>query len=235
METIEAIVPVEVQTKIKETTESLSIYDNYIVDSPEKYRTGADDVRAIKAKAKILEETKMSLTRPIEEGKKKIIALFKAPLDFLKQAEASVKKAMVLWDTEQEEKRQAEQARLAELQRKEAEKLREQAEKEAARAESLKTEKARANAKAQAEKLQAEAVAVVAIAPVVESNAEDVSGISKRRDWKFKILNSDDIPREYMIPDEKYIGQIVRASKGKKQIPGIEIYFEDTIASRKVG
>lgn len=235
METIEAIVPVEVQTKIKETTESLSIYDNYIVDSPEKYQTGADDVMAIKAKAKILEETKMSLTRPIEEGKKKIIALFKKPLDFLKQAEASVKKAMVLWDTEQEAKRQAEEARLAEIQRQEAEKLQQKAAKEAARAESLKTDKARANAKAQAEKLEAEAIAVVAIAPVVESKVEEVSGISKRRDWKFRIINPSDVPREYLMLDEKYIGQIVRASKGKKQIPGIEIYFEDTIASRKVG
>ncbi len=232
METIEAIVPVEVQTKIKETTESLSIYDNYIVDSPEKYRTGADDVRAIKAKAKILEETKMSLTRPIEEGKKKIIALFKKPLDFLKQAEASVKKAMVLWDTEQEKKRLAEERRLAEIQRQEAERLRQQAAKEAARAESLKTEKAKSNAKAQAEKLQAEAVAVTAIAPVVESNAVEVSGISKRKNWKFRIINANDIPREYLIPDEKYIGQIVRASKGKKEIPGIEIYPEDIITSR---
>lgn len=232
METTEVIVPVEVQTKIKETTESLSIYYNYIVDSPEKYRASAGDLQIIKAKTKELEETRMSLTRPIEEGKKKIIAFFKKPLDFLKQAEASVKKAMVVWDTEQEEKRLAEERRLAEIQRQEAERLRQQAAKEAARAESLKTEKAKANAKVQAEKLLAEAVVVTAIAPVVESNAEEVSGISKRKNWKFRIINANDIPREYLIPDEKYIGQIVRASRGKKEIPGIEIYSEDIIASR---
>lgn len=232
METTEAIVPVEVQTKIKETTESLSIYDNYVVDSSEKYRIAAEDVKLIKAKAKILDDTKKSLTRPIEESKKKIIALFKKPLDFLKQAEMFVKKAMVLWDTEQEEKRQAEERRLAEIQQKEAEKLWQRAEKEAARIESLKTEKARETARAKAAELKAEAEATVAVVSVVESKAEEISGISKRKDWKFRIINAEDIPREYLIPDEKYIGQIVRASKGKKEIPGIEIYSEDIIISR---
>ena len=226
------IVPAEVQTKIRETTESLSIYDNYTIDSIEKYRVSADDVKAIKAKYKELDDTRKSLTAPIEESKKKIIALFKPPLDFLKRAEEAVKKAMVTWQTEQEKIRRAEEQRLAEIQRKEAEKLQAQAAKEAARAEKLKTDKARAAAQAQAEKLQAEAVAVTSIAPVVESNVEEVAGISTRKIWKFKILNVDDIPREYMIPDEKFIGQIVRASKGKKAIPGIEIYSEGIIASR---
>jgi uncharacterized membrane protein YqiK len=227
-----AIVSVEVQAKIKETTESLSVYDNYIIDSIEKYRASADDVKAIKAKYKELDDTRKSLTAPIEESKKKIIALFKSPLDFLKRAEEAVKKAMVSWQTEQEKIRRAEEARLAEIQRKEAEKLQAQAAREAARAESLKTDKAKAAAKAQAEKLEAEAVAVTSITPVVESSIEEVAGISTRKIWKFKVINADDIPREYMIPDEKFIGQIVRASKGKKQIAGIEIYSEDIIASR---
>ncbi len=236
METTEVIVPVEVQTKIKETTESLSIYDNYIIESLEKYRTSAEDLKSIKAKAKELDETRKSLTAPMDESKKKIIALFKQPLDFLKQAEESVKKAMVNWNTIQEEIRQAEEARLAQLQRQEADKLRQQAAKEVAKIELLKTEKAKEAARVKAEKLQAEAVATIAIAPVVESKAEEISGISTRKVWQFRILNADDIPREYMMPDEKYIGQIVRASKGKKEIPGIKIYSEDTIAStRKVG
>lgn len=229
--TTEMVVPIEVQTKLEQTEKLCSTYDNYIIENSGAYQVSAEDLKSIKAKAKELDETRKSLTRPIEESKKKIIALFKVPLDFLAQAEASVKKAMVGWQKKQEEKRRAEEARLAEIQRQEAEKLRKQAEKEAARAESLKTEKARAEAKAKAEKLQAKAVATTAISPVVESKVDDISGIKKRRDWKFRIIDANQIPREYLIPDEKYIGQIVRASKGKKEIPGVEIYFEDNISS----
>ncbi len=229
---METALSTEVQTKIKESEALSTTYDNYAIVSAEQYQYSAEDLKKIKAKAKELTDTKMSLTRPIEESKMKIIALFKKPLDFLANAESFVKKAMVVWQTEQEKIRRAEEARLAEIQRVEAEKLRVKAEKEAARAESLKTEKAREAAKAKAEELNAQAEATTAVAPIVESKVEEVSGISTRKVWKFEIQEIDKLPREYMIPDEKYIGQIVRASKGKKEIPGAKIYSEDTIASR---
>lgn len=225
--------PVEIAMRETETTQALcETYDNYIIDSPDAYQASAEDLKSIKAKIKELTETRFSLTRPLEESKKKIIALFKVPLDFLARAEAKVKKGITGWHQQQEEIRLAEEQRLAEMQRQEAEKLRKQAEKEAVKAEALKTEKGRAEAKAKAEKLQAEAVATTAMTPTVESKVEDISGISKRRDWKFEIIDASQIPREYMIPDEKYIGLIVRASKGKKEIPGVKIFYEDNISSR---
>ena len=106
------------------------------------------------------------------------------------------------------------------------------ADKEAERAAGLKTDAAKEKAAIKAAELEAEAEAATAIEPVVESKVEDVAGISTRTNWKFKIVDELLIPREYLIPDEKYIGQIVRAGKGKKQIPGIEIYSENIIASR---
>ncbi len=230
METI--VVPTEVQIQITKSKELSDRYSDYAIVNAQAYQYAAGDLRKIKAKSKELTETRMSLTRPIEESKKKIIALFKKPLDYLIEAEGLVKKAMVGWQTKQEELRRMEEERLAAIQRKEAEKLRQQAEKEAARAESLKTDKAKANAAAKAEELKAQAEATVAIAPVVESKVEEISGISTRKNWKFKIIDANQIPREYMIPDEKYIGQIVRVSKGQKAIPGIEIYSEDVISSR---
>jgi len=229
---VESVVPVEVQKKIQETEALSTAYAGYSIDCPEKYQASAADLKLIKTKFKELTDTRMSLTRPIEESKKRIIALFQRPLDFLSQAELSIKKAMVGWQTEQERIRRAEQARLDEIQRKEAEKLRQQAEKEAARAESLKTEKGQAAALAKAEELKAKAEVVTSITPTVESKVEEVEGVSTRKIWKFKIVDVNKIPREYLIPDEKYIGQIVRASKGKKLIEGIEIYSEDVISSR---
>lgn len=230
---METIVPVEVQVKLDATKALANTYEGYIVDSNQKYQASADDLKIIKAKAKELTDTRMSLTRPIEESKKKIIALFKVPLDFLTQAEGYVKRAMISWQTEQEKIRRAEEERLAKIQREEAAKLQQQAAKEAERAANLKTDAAKQRAAAKAEELKAEAEAATAIAPTVESKVEEVSGISTRKEWKFRITDASSIPREYLIPDEKYIGQIVRASKGKKQIAGIEMYSEDIIVSRR--
>lgn len=229
---MEAIVPTEVQVKIAETKVMSDGYVNYAIESAEKYRTAADDVKIIKAKTKELIVLKKSLLDPINESKKRITNLFKEPLDCLERAEKGVKKLMANWHTKQEEIRQAEQKRLDDIQRKEAERLQQAAAKELARAESLKTESAKARAAAKAEELKAKSEIVTEIAPVVENKVEKIDGISIRKTWKFKIVNINEIPREYMIPDEKYIGQIVRNSKGKKEIPGVKTYSEDVISSR---
>jgi len=229
---IELIIPAEAQAKIDESQALASTYEHYAIDCAEKYQSSAEDLKVIKTKAKEVDEIRKSITGPLDTTKKRVMAHFKGPLEFLSQAEAAVKKAMIGWMNEQERIRRAEEARLAEIQRQESEKLRKAAEKEEARIASLKTEAARTRAAEKAEELQAKAEAVVAIAPVVESKVEEVQGISTRKVWKFRITDADQIPRKYMVPDEKYIGQIVRATQGKEQIAGIEIYSENVMSAR---
>jgi len=229
---MEAIVPTEVQVQIAETKVMSDAYSNYAITNSEEYQGSAENLRKIKSKAKELDGLRKSLTKPIDESKKRIMELFKEPFEYLTRAESHVKKAMIGWQADQEKVRQAEQARLAEIQRKEAEKLQQQAAKEAARVGSLKTDAAKANAAAKAEALKAKAEVVSNMTTTVESKIQEVSGISTRKMWKFEITDVNKIPREYMIPDEKYIGQIVRASAGKKEIPGIRVYSENMILSR---
>jgi len=57
-------------------------------------------------------------------------------------------------------------------------------------------------------------------------------GISIQTRWKFRINDVGKIPHEYMIPDEQKIGAVVRATKGQVQIPGVEIYSEDSVSAR---
>jgi len=57
-------------------------------------------------------------------------------------------------------------------------------------------------------------------------------GISTQKRWKFRIIDADKIPREYMKPDEQKIGAIVRATKGQTKIPGVEVYSEDSVSAR---
>jgi len=50
--------------------------------------------------------------------------------------------------------------------------------------------------------------------------------------WKFEVVAESQIPREYLIPDLKLIGQIVRAQKEKTKIPGIRAYAEAGFKSK---
>lgn len=50
--------------------------------------------------------------------------------------------------------------------------------------------------------------------------------VSTRTNWQFRIMNTDLIPREWLIPNEKAIGAYVRAQKDKAVIPGVDIYSE---------
>jgi len=57
-----------------------------------------------------------------------------------------------------------------------------------------------------------------------------VAGVPSRRNWKFKVVNPNKVPRFYWRIDEQAIGEEVRKIKDKakaeSQIPGIEVWSE---------
>lgn len=144
------------------------------------------------------------------------------------------------------QQRRAEAAQKAELERKAAEAQakqdREQRERELAEArkageigkrEEARLAKAAAEAEAAAKKLAAKQAAETAanvqdvtVAPSVPK----VAGIRARVNWKFRIVDVNKIPRQYMQPNEVSIGYFVRETKQAGEvIPGIEAYSEDSI------
>lgn len=66
------------------------------------------------------------------------------------------------------------------------------------------------------------------ITPVIKEEAPKINGVKIRDNWKFKIIDVNLIPKEYLIPDEKLIGQIVRRDKDKTNIQGIKVYNDPT-------
>ena len=215
---MEQIIPTEAQVKAEETQVLAQQYENYTIDTAVKYQCSAEDLKAIKTKTKELDTLRKSLTKPLDESKKGIMAFFKRPLDLLNSAESAIKSAMVKWQQEQERIRRAEEARLAEEQRKEAERLARLAAAAEKRGDDKKVEEFKGR----------EAVVKSAV-PAVVSNVQPVSGITKVAVWKFRIVDANKIPRQYMIPNEVAIGQVARATKGSVQIEGVEIYSEETI------
>lgn len=145
-------------------------------------------------------------------------------LDPLTTAQKSVKGLMSAWDAEQERIRQAEQRRLEEIARKEAE---EQALLEAIAAE----EEAKRNGATKEEAAQ-EATAImeehVYVAPVVIPKAvpKMQGGPVYRTVWKARIVNERLIPREYLTVDMVKINGVVRALKAQTNVPGVEPYEE---------
>ena len=140
------------------------------------------------------------------------------------------------------EKLQAEEARqraIADEKRKIAERARKDAE-EASGAEREKLLKAATAAENRANTAETKAdenadIAQTVIAPVVniEATEQKIDGKSTRKTWKVKIVNVDLIPREYMVPNEKALDALAKASKGLIKIPGVEFYAETTIGIRR--
>ena len=148
-------------------------------------------------------------------------AKFYSPLD---KAKRDVKGLMSTYEQEQERIRLAEQKRLEAIALKEEEDRRIQ---EAIEAEA----EAKANGATPQEAAQ-EAEAIISepvyTPPVVlpKTTPKMAGGPVFRSIWKFRIVNESAIPRQYLIPDEKAIGAVVRSSQGRIRIAGIEPYEE---------
>jgi hypothetical protein len=97
-------------------------------------------------------------------------------------------------------------------------------------AEAADRKAAAANAKAEAKAEDAAAV----VAPVVQiaMAAPRQQGEATRSIWRCRVVDVAAIPREYMIPNEKALDGIAKATKGAIKIAGVEFYEEKSLAVR---
>jgi hypothetical protein len=242
------IIPVAARNEIAVVDGICRRSTSLVIQTEDDYNTAGIDLKEIKLKYKQIDDLRKSLTKPIDETKKRIMDIFSKPLTALEGAEAAIKNAMIRWQQEQERIRQAEEARLREIQRQAEEKARKEA--EAKRIEEQRLCKLAEEAiekgdakKAEAIIAQAETVSAQADAaeqtkntlanstPVVESTVSKISGIGTRKIWKYRIIDETKIPRQYLIVNEKLIGQIARTTQGKVEIEGVEFYAEDSISA----
>lgn len=137
--------------------------------------------------------------------------------------EKTAKSALITYQRREEEKRLAEQRR---LQAEADERARKEAERLAARAEkaelSGKTEKA--------EVLREQAAEVVAPVIQVASATPKVEGASVRKIWRARVVDPQQVPREFLIVNEKALEAYAKATKGAVSVPGVEFYEESSLA-----
>jgi len=81
---------------------------------------------------------------------------------------------------------------------------------------------------------QAKSVPLPAIAPSAPATPKQSGSVITKR-WKWRIVNPDEVQREYCDPTPSKITKVVTALGDKAPIKGIEIWQEESEISRKVG
>lgn len=236
---------------------ALANASDFVIDSHTMFELAGDDLKQVKALQKEVEEKRTSITGPLNQAVKAVNDLFRAPKDYLDKAEATLKRAMVTWTTEQERlaaiaraeaeaAARAERERLAVIEREHQEAARKaQEEAQAAAAAGDQEAAKRAMAEAEAAQQQAAVMAmtaqVVTASPAVEAPAK-VSGISGRMTFSADVTNLLELvkavaagtaPLEALQADTKFLGAQARAFKKAGQLyPGVMAVAERSISAR---
>jgi len=211
-----------------------------ITEAERVKRTGPinETLRLINADFKRIKDTLEEALKPYEQG---MLAYKQEEARQRKEAEDTARKERERIEAEARAKAQEEMDRL-EAARKEQEAAAQriaQAEAEAnpVAAFVAKQQAAQAEADAEAAKLAAEdALREAALAPraVMTAAAPKITaaGTSYRTTWKFRIVDLNLVPREYLLPNEQLLGSTARTTKGAQTIPGVEFYAEQSIGGR---
>lgn len=213
------ISPAEVE---KFVPQIVSQAQQLIVTSAEEYEYACTFLQFVAGRKKQVEEVFDPIVTKAYAAHKEAVAQKKKFMDPLVAAESAVKGKVSMFRMEQERIRRAEEQRLADEAKKEAD--------DRALAEAAELE-------ANGEKELADMVlqnAAEAPAPVVvlESPVPRQEGIAKRKNWRYEVIDESKVPREYMIPSDVKIGAVVRSQKGLTKIPGVRVWSEDTVSVR---
>lgn len=219
MATAELVPVTEIQKNVLTTKEYA---ESIAVESAEQYTEACDFVKSIAKTRKEVEETFGPIKKKQHEAWKEAVAQenkFLIPLD---AATLTVRSKISKYLAAEEAKRKEQEAQ-------ERERARVQAEEQAL-AEASELE--RQGNTAEAEQVIEQAAVAPPPVVIVPKTVPKQEGITTRVIWKFRVTDSAKVPREYMSVDESKIGQVVRAMKGSANIPGVEVYSEDSVVVR---
>lgn len=175
-----------------------------VISTKDDYELAAEFLKKTKESAKIVEAVFEGEYRTKYDAYKEVVARKKYYTDMLAQAEASTKAQMTAYSKEQSRIAAEEQRKIQ-----------------------IAQEAARKEAEANGQEL------VIDEAPPVRvETAPKIDGVYEVKVWKYDIENTDLIPREFLIPDEKKIGAIVRASGDTIKIPGVKVWYEMSLRAR---
>lgn len=190
------------------------------------YVACAEHLKTIKAFQKRVIEFFLPHKQRAMDAHRALCADEKKALEPALADESRCKTLLVDWDTAQEQIRRDEERRRQEAARIEEERRRIE------EAAAMETEAAATgNADLMEEAVALIAAPVAAPVIVVARETPRVSGISYRENWKYRVVDANKVPREYLMVDESKIRRVVAAMKGQIKIAGVEVYVEKTAAA----
>jgi hypothetical protein len=190
------------------------------ISNPQEYVEASGFLQDIKGLQNEIDDTFDTPIKLAHEAHKSIIGARNKHRVPLEQAEMLVKKKVGEYQRlEEKARKEQERKLLAETLKRE-----EEARKEAAKELEQKGKPEEAK--------QVLETPVIPPPVVLQPQTPKIKGITTRETWKFRITNSDLIPKEYMTPDVTKIRGVVRAMKGQTNIPGIEAYPESTVSAK---
>lgn len=213
------------QQVVSEVAELTKCFQTYTVVDTLQYEAAAKHLANMRAKYKELTEMRLTMTRPLDESKKRIMEFFKEPLEWLERAGETIKKACVTYVKEEERK--------AEVQRRaEQEAERKRAEAERARLEE-KAKEAIAEGDIERAVQHLETQEQVKEMTVVVPQIEKVKGAAPMRIWKAKVVDFAKLPDEYKVADLVKLGKVAKAFKNTIPVPGVVFEEEITMTTRQ--
>lgn len=189
-----------------------------VIANDDAFRQAGEFGRALKQKAHEVTQFFKPMKDDAYRAHKTICDREKAMLAPLRNAEQMVKRAMNLYTEAQERRR-----------REEEEALRKAAQAEADRklAEAAALEKAGDAVGAETAMMEAEIMDDASRFVVPAASTPKAAGVSVGKDWEIVDINSKEVPLaingvEIRPVDRAAVMRLIRASKGKIQIPGIQ-------------
>ena len=191
-----------------------------VIDSPEAYEVVAEKLLNVKAIRKQFDNKFEKSIAKMKEALNEVRDLkkdFTSPLD---GAEMVMKDKMLEYREAAERKRRADEFKLREKARKEQKRIDDLNKKKVADARKKGDEQL-------AKKIKENKKEV--LVPTVESSTPKVEGIKTRIIHKYKVININLVPREYMAKDDEKLSELARTTKGTAKVPGIKFYEEEII------
>lgn len=225
-----AIAAPNAQALARGATSALALVNEFEITDAATFEIGADELKAIKAKAAALEEQRKAITGPLDAAKKAVMDLFRGPTTLLEQADGILKGKMLTWQRAEETK--AREAQLSAERAAKAERERLQAEADELAAQGRTGEAA---VKEQV------AAMVVAPAPAVAPPAA-VKGISTTTTVDFEVVDLLELVKHIAVrpelinliaADQVKVRAYVRGLGMACNLPGVRVFEKQTMAARK--
>lgn len=197
-----------------------------VVASEEDFVLAGELTKQVKAMQKQVTEYWEPMRKSTYEAYSTVNQHKKQMLDPLASAEKVLKRKMGDYTMEQERIRREQEKAMRKAAEAEMTRKLEEAEEAESRGDAVGAEFAMA---------EAEVMEGVAVSGGIRPQAPKAKGVSQTKTWKITKIDSEKVPismngMELRPVDEKLVLQLIKASKGKIAIPGVE-YKEDVIIS----